>query len=132
MFDASVFTVELVGIGMLREFGAVITAILLAGRTDSAFTAEIGAMKMRQEIDAMRIIGLDPMEALVAPRLIALLVMTPLLTFAAMIAGIGGGLVAAWTVDGHFARDVLRALPGRGAARSISGSASSRRRSSPS
>jgi phospholipid/cholesterol/gamma-HCH transport system permease protein len=100
MFNASVFTVELVGIGMLREFGAVLTAILLAGRTDSAFTAQIGAMKMRQEIDAMRTIGLDPMEALVAPRLIALLVMTPLLTFAATIAGIGGGLVAAWTAMG--------------------------------
>ena len=96
MFNASVFTVELVGIGMLREFGAVLTAILLAGRTDSAFTAQIGAMKMRQEIDAMRTIGIDPMEALVAPRLIALLVMTPLLTFAATIAGIAGGLSAAW------------------------------------
>jgi phospholipid/cholesterol/gamma-HCH transport system permease protein len=97
MFNASVFTVELVGIGVLREFGAVLTAILLAGRTDSAFTAQIGAMKMRQEIDAMRTIGLDPMEALVAPRLIALLIMAPLLTFAATIAGVGGGLVAAWT-----------------------------------
>lgn len=97
MFNASVFTVELVGIGMLREFGAVLTAILLAGRTDSAFTAQIGAMKMRQEIDAMRTIGLDPMEALVAPRLLALILMTPLLTFAATIAGISGGLIAAWT-----------------------------------
>lgn len=97
MFNASVFTVELVGIGMLREFGAVLTAILLAGRTDSAFTAQIGAMKMRQEIDAMRTIGLDPMEALVAPRLIALLIMTPLLTFAATLAGIAGGMVAAWS-----------------------------------
>lgn len=97
MFNASVFTVELVGIGMLREFGAVLTAILLAGRTDSAFTAQIGAMKMTQEIDAMRTIGLDPMEALVAPRLLALIIMTPLLTFAATISGIAGGLVAAWT-----------------------------------
>jgi phospholipid/cholesterol/gamma-HCH transport system permease protein len=97
MFNASVFTVELVGIGMLREFGVVLTAILLAGRTDSAFTAQIGAMKMRQEIDAMRTIGLDPMEALVAPRLVALLVMTPLLAFAATLSGIFGGLIAAWT-----------------------------------
>ncbi|MDP3735985.1 MAG: ABC transporter permease [Hyphomonadaceae bacterium] len=100
MFNASVFTVELVGIGMLREFGPILTAILLAGRTDSAFTAQIGAMKMRQEIDAMRTIGLDPMEALVAPRLIALLIMTPLLSFAATIAGIAGGLVAAWSAMG--------------------------------
>ena len=96
-FNASVYTVELVGIGMMREFGAVLTAILLAGRTDSAFTAQIGAMKMRQEIDAMRTIGLDPMEALVAPRLIALLVMAPLLTFAATLSGIAGGMVAAWS-----------------------------------
>lgn len=96
-FNASVYTVELVGIGMMREFGAVLTAILLAGRTDSAFTAQIGAMKMRQEIDAMRTIGLDPMEALVAPRLIALLIMAPLLTFAATLAGIAGGMVAAWS-----------------------------------
>ncbi|MBX9747687.1 MAG: ABC transporter permease [Hyphomonadaceae bacterium] len=95
-FGASVFTVELVAFSMLREFGVVITAILLAGRTNSAFTAEIGAMKMRQEIDAMRVIGIDPMEALVIPRLIAMLIMTPLLTFGAMMAGIFGGVLVAW------------------------------------
>jgi phospholipid/cholesterol/gamma-HCH transport system permease protein len=95
-FGAAVFTVEMVGVLMLREFGAVITAILLAGRTDSAFTAQIGAMKMRQEVDAMKVMGLDPMEALVTPRLIALLVMTPLLTFVATLSGIAGGLIAAW------------------------------------
>ena len=95
-FGASVFTVELVAFSMLREFGVVITAVLLAGRTDSSFTAEIGAMKMRQEIDAMRVIGIDPMEALVAPRVAAMLVMTPILTFAAMMAGMFGGLLVAW------------------------------------
>jgi phospholipid/cholesterol/gamma-HCH transport system permease protein len=95
-FGASVFTVELVAFSMLREFGVVITAVLLAGRTNSAFTAEIGAMKMRQEVDAMRVIGIEPMEALVAPRVIAMLVTTPLLTFAAMIAGLFGGLLVAW------------------------------------
>jgi phospholipid/cholesterol/gamma-HCH transport system permease protein len=105
MFNASVFTVELVGIGMLREFGVVLTAILLAGRTDSAFTAQIGSMKMRQEIDAMRVMGLDPMEALVAPRLIALVIMTPLLAFAAALAGVAGGLIAAW-----FAMDISPAM----------------------
>ena len=93
-FGASVFTVELVAFSVLREFAVVITAVLLAGRTDSAFTAEIGAMKMRQEIDAMRVIGIDPMEALVAPRVFAMLVMTPILTFAAMMAGLAGGFVA--------------------------------------
>src|SRR6185503_9893693 len=67
MFNASVFTVELVGIGMLREFGVVITAILLAGRTDSAFTAQIRSVEMAQENRPERTIGLEPMEALVAP-----------------------------------------------------------------
>lgn len=95
-FGASVFTVELVAFSMLREFGVVITAVLLAGRTNSAFTAEIGAMKMRQEIDAMRVIGIDPMEALVAPRVIAMLIMTPILTFGAMMAGVFGGVLVAW------------------------------------
>ncbi len=95
-FGASVFTVELVAFSVMREFGAVITAVLLAGRTDSAFTAQIGAMKMRQEIDAMRVLGLDPIEALVVPRLIAMLVMTPILTFAAILAGLLGGLVVCW------------------------------------
>lgn len=92
-FGASVFTVELVAFSMMREFGVVITAVLLAGRTNSAFTAEIGAMKMRQEIDAMRVMGIDPMEALVAPRVIALLVMTPILTFVAIMSGLFGGLL---------------------------------------
>lgn len=95
-FGASVFTVELVAFSMLREFGVVITAVILAGRTNSAFTAEIGAMKMRQEIDAMRVIGIKPMDALVVPRVIAMLVMAPILTFAAMMAGIFGGLLVCW------------------------------------
>jgi len=95
-FGASVFTVELVAFSMLREFGVVITAVILAGRTNSAFTAEIGAMKMRQEIDAMRVMGIDPMDALVAPRVIAMLLMTPILTFGAMMSGMFGGLLVAW------------------------------------
>jgi phospholipid/cholesterol/gamma-HCH transport system permease protein len=95
-FGLSVFTVELVAYSMFREFGAVITAILLAGRTDSAFTAEIGAMKMRQEIDALRVMGLSPMEVLVIPRLIAMLVMVPFLTFLATLAGLFGGMLICW------------------------------------
>jgi phospholipid/cholesterol/gamma-HCH transport system permease protein len=95
-FGASVFTVELVAFSVMREFGVVITAILLAGRTDSAFTAEIGAMKMRQEIDAMRVLGLDPIEALVIPRLLAMLVMMPLLTFAGTMSGLLGGMLVCW------------------------------------
>jgi phospholipid/cholesterol/gamma-HCH transport system permease protein len=95
-FGASVFTVELVAFSMMREFGVVITGVLLAGRTASSFTAEIGAMKMRQEIDAMRVLEIDPMEALVAPRVVAMLVMTPILTFAATMSGVFGGLLVAW------------------------------------
>ncbi len=97
-FGAAVFTVELVAFSVMREFGVVITCVLLAGRTDSAFTAQIGAMKMRQEIDAMRVLGLDPMEAIVVPRLIAMVVMTPVLTFAATMAGLLGGLVVCWAM----------------------------------
>lgn len=92
-FGASVFTIELVGFAILREFGVLITAIILAGRSDSSFTAQIGSMKMTQEIDAMRILGMSPMEMLVVPRVIALLVMFPILTFLAMLAGIAGGAI---------------------------------------
>ncbi|MEO9968262.1 MAG: MlaE family lipid ABC transporter permease subunit [Hyphomonadaceae bacterium] len=95
-FGATIFTVELVGYSMLREFGVILTAIILAGRTNSAFTAQIGAMRMRQEVDAMQVLGLDPMEVLVAPRVIAMLVMTPILAFLATISGIFGGLVVSW------------------------------------
>ena len=92
-FGASVFAVELVGFSFLREFGVLLTAILLAGRTASAFTAQIGAMKAREEIDAIRTLGMDPIEVLVLPRLFALLIVFPLLTFVAMAAGIVGGLI---------------------------------------
>ncbi|MEM9667627.1 MAG: MlaE family lipid ABC transporter permease subunit [Pseudomonadota bacterium] len=96
-FNSTIFTVELVGIAVLREFGVVITAVILAGRTNSAFTAQIGAMRMRQEVDAMQVLGLDPMEVLVAPRVIAMLLMTPILTFLATVAGLFGGLIICWT-----------------------------------
>lgn len=99
-FGASIFTVELVGFSVLREFGVLITAIILAGRSDSSFTAQIGSMKMTQEIDAMRTLGLDPIDMLVVPRVIALLVMFPILTFLAMVAGLaGGGLVIVSLMD---------------------------------
>lgn len=91
-FGAEIFVVELVGIAFLREFAVLLTAILLAGRTASAFTAQIGAMQSGEEIDAIRTLGLDPVELLVLPRLFALLLMLPLLTFLAMIAGILGGM----------------------------------------
>ena len=91
-FGAEIFVVELVGIAFLREFAVLLTAILLAGRTASAFTAQIGAMQSGEEIDAIRTLGLDPIELLVLPRLTALLLMLPLLTFLAMVAGIAGGM----------------------------------------
>nr|WP_237651113.1 ABC transporter permease [Xanthomonas translucens] len=91
-FGAEIYVVELVSIAFLREFAVLLTAIVLAGRTASAFTAQIGAMKAREEIDAIQTLGLDPMDLLVIPRLVALLVMLPLLTFVAMIAGLAGGV----------------------------------------
>src|ERR1043165_7667673 len=99
-FGAEVFTVELIGVAVLREFNIVITAVLLAGRSASAFAAELGSMKMQQEIDAMRVMGVDPFEALVLPRFVALLITIPLLTFVATLAGLLGGLVVTWSVLG--------------------------------
>jgi phospholipid/cholesterol/gamma-HCH transport system permease protein len=96
-FGAEVFSVELIGVAVLREFNIVITAVLLAGRSASSFAAEIGSMRMNQEIDAMQVMGVDPFEALVMPRFIALVVTIPLLTFVATLAGLFGGLVVTWT-----------------------------------
>ena len=91
-FGATMFVVELVSISFLREFGVLLTAIILAGRTASAYTAQIGAMVSREEVDAMRTLGLDPVDVLVLPRLIALVIMLPLLSFIADIAGLAGGV----------------------------------------
>jgi phospholipid/cholesterol/gamma-HCH transport system permease protein len=93
---SEIFTVELIGYSELREFGVVLTGIVLAGRTNSSFTAQIGTMKMRQEIDAMQTLGLKPMEVLVAPRILAMLIMTPVLAFMATLAGIAGGIMVGW------------------------------------
>jgi len=99
-FGAEIFTVELVSISFLREFGVLLTAILLAGRSGSAFTAQIGSMKSREELDAIQALGLDQIELLVIPRLLALLAMLPLLTFLAMVSGIvGGALVGITALD---------------------------------
>jgi phospholipid/cholesterol/gamma-HCH transport system permease protein len=93
-----VFAVELIGIAVLREFNIIITAVLLAGRSASSFAAELGSMKMNQEIDAMQVMGVDPFEALVLPRFLALLLTIPLLTFVATLAGLLGGMVVVWSV----------------------------------
>lgn len=96
MIGIQIFMVDLVGFSVLRELAVIITAILLAGRSASAFTAKLGAMKMRQEVDAMTVIGMDTYETLVAPRAIACLLVAPVLTFLAMMSGIGGGMLVAW------------------------------------
>ncbi len=99
-FGASSFVVDLVGILTLRELGVLLTAIMVAGRSGSAFTAEIGSMKMREEIDAIRVMGLDPMEVLIIPRLLALIVGLPMLTFLSDIAALSGGGLVAWLYEG--------------------------------
>ncbi|MCI5043948.1 MAG: ABC transporter permease [Aquisalinus sp.] len=94
-FGAEILTVEMIGITVLREFGVLLTAILIAGRSGSAFTAALGSMKLREEIDAMKAMGIDPMEALVIPRTLAMVIMMPALALiAAMLGLIGGALVA--------------------------------------
>ncbi|MGV6872993.1 MlaE family ABC transporter permease [Pseudochelatococcus sp. B33] len=99
-FGAAIFVVDLTGILVLRELGVLLSAIMIAGRSGSAFTAEIGSMKMREEIDALRVMGLDPVEVLIVPRVLALLIGLPILAFlAAMAALLGGGLVA-WVYGG--------------------------------
>ena len=99
-FGATIFVVELVNTAFLREFGVLLTSILLAGRTASAFTAQIGMMVNREEVDAIRVLGLDPVDLLVIPRVLALLMMLPLLTFIAMCAGLLGGMaVGAFMLD---------------------------------
>jgi phospholipid/cholesterol/gamma-HCH transport system permease protein len=99
-FGATIYTVNLVAFSFMREFGVLLTAILMACRTASAFTAQIGSMKANEEIDAIRALGLDPMELLVLPRVLALLISLPMLAFLATMAGIvGGGLVCALILD---------------------------------
>lgn len=91
-FGAELFVVDLTVMAFFREMGVLLTAIILAGRTASAFTAQIGTMKAREEIDAMRTIGLDPVVLLVLPRLVALLFVLPILATAATLAGMAGGV----------------------------------------
>jgi phospholipid/cholesterol/gamma-HCH transport system permease protein len=99
-FGASIYTVDLVAYAFMRELGVLLAAILLAGRTASAFTAQIGSMKINEELDALKVQGLDAMEMLVLPRMLALLIVLPLLSFLSVLAGMAGGaVVAATTLD---------------------------------
>jgi phospholipid/cholesterol/gamma-HCH transport system permease protein len=99
-FGASSYAVDLVGVLGLRELGVLMTSIMIAGRTGSAITAEIGSMKMREEIDALKVMALDPLEVLIIPRLVALVIALPILTFLADMAQVGGGLIVSWLYSG--------------------------------
>ena len=97
-FGATVFTINLVAISILREMGVLITAIMVAGRSSSAFAAQIGVMKMNDEVAALRTLGLDPFELLVLPRMIAIVLMLPVLTFLADLAGLAGTFFMSYTL----------------------------------
>ena len=99
-FGATIFVVNLIGILFLRDLGVLLTAIMTAGRSGSAITAELGSMKLHEEIDALTVMGLRPVEILIVPRVLALIISLPLLTFVADMAGIFGGLLTSWAYDG--------------------------------
>lgn len=99
-FGAEIYVVDMVGVLVLRELGVLIVSIMIAGRSGSAFTAELGSMRMREEVDALRVMGFDPVQILVVPRILALILVLPLLAFlGAMSAIFGGGLVC-WLYGG--------------------------------
>jgi phospholipid/cholesterol/gamma-HCH transport system permease protein len=99
-FGAEIFVVDLVTIGVLREMGVLLTSIIVAGRSGSAFAAELGAMQLNEEVDALHAIGADPFEALVLPRLLGLMIALPLLTIIADIVGLmGGALLCRYLLD---------------------------------
>ncbi len=99
-FGASTYAIELIALLVLRELGVLLSSIMVAGRSGSAITAELGSMKMREEVDALRVMGMAPIEVLVLPRILALIFSLPLLTFIADIAGLGGGMVTAYVYEG--------------------------------
>jgi phospholipid/cholesterol/gamma-HCH transport system permease protein len=99
-FGADAYVVDMVGILVLREIGVLIVSIMVAGRSGSAYTAELGSMKMREEIDALRTMGLDPVEVLILPRVIALVCALPILTFLGSMAALYGGGLVAWIYGG--------------------------------
>lgn len=110
-FGANVLVVNLVGVTMLREMGPLLAAIIVAGRTGSAYTAEIGTMRITEELDALRSLGITPLEMLVIPKLLGLLIALPLLTLYASALGIFGGMVVADGLYNVGYADFLRRLP---------------------
>lgn len=99
-FGADIYVIDMVGVLVLREIGVLIVCIMVAGRSGSAYTAEIGAMRMREEIDALRTMGFDPIEVLILPRIIALVIAVPTLTFVGSMAALYGGGLVAWLYGG--------------------------------
>jgi phospholipid/cholesterol/gamma-HCH transport system permease protein len=99
-FGADVYVVDMVGILVLRELGVLIVCIMVAGRSGSAYTAELGSMKMREEIDALQTMGFDPIEVLVLPRVLALIIGVPILTFLGSMAALYGGGLVCWLYGG--------------------------------
>jgi phospholipid/cholesterol/gamma-HCH transport system permease protein len=99
-FGADIYVVDMVGILVMREIGVLIVAIMVAGRSGSAYTAELGSMKMREEIDALRTMGFDPVEVLILPRIFALIIGLPILTFLGSMAALYGGGLVCWLYGG--------------------------------
>ena len=99
-FGADIYVVDMVGVLVLREVGVLIVCIMVAGRSGSAYTAELGSMKMREEIDALQTMGFDPVEVLILPRIIALIITVPILTFLGSMAALYGGGMVAWLYGG--------------------------------
>jgi phospholipid/cholesterol/gamma-HCH transport system permease protein len=109
-FGAEIFAVDLLGLGVLRELGVLLTAIIVAGRSGSAFTAELGAMQVNEEVDALRTLGLDPIDMLVLPRLFGLVLTLPLLTFYANFMALLGGALMTWVALGIPLAEFMREL----------------------
>jgi phospholipid/cholesterol/gamma-HCH transport system permease protein len=99
-FGADIYVVDMVGVLVMREIGVVIVCIMVAGRSGSAYTAELGSMKMREEVDALRTMGFDPVEVLILPRILALVIAVPILTFLGSMAALYGGGLVAWLYGG--------------------------------
>ena len=128
-FGADIFTVDLVAIGVLRELGVLLTAIMVAGRSGSAYAAELGVMKLNNEVDALESMGMNPYEVLVLPRVLALVIAMPLLTVVADAMGLAGGAVlTSYLLDLPWEQFVARLDSAIGP--TTSGPGSSRRRCS--
>lgn len=109
-YGADIYVVDLITVGVLRELGVLLTAIIVAGRTGSAFAAEIGSMGLNEEVDALDSIGVDPVETLVLPRILGMMIALPLLTVVADLVGMAGGaLLCMWLLDMPLAQFIARA-----------------------